>query len=523
MARRPVVDPSGPGGSSARFSLPAPVGGWNARDPLAEMPPTDAIYLDNLFPTLGAVQLRPGNTRVATLPVGSLIKSLLTCQKADGTTKKFAVAQDGVYDITAGGTVGASAYTLTNAQVEYQNINVGGTNYLWCCVGDGVNDCFIYRSDTGAFQVLNAGSTPALTGITSNKVSNVYLWQNRIILTEKDSMKWYYLPLNSVGGAAVSFDMGQIFRLGGYITRISDWSVDTGFGPLNRLVIVSSEGEIGVFQGTDPSIASAFSLVGVYQLGRPLSKRCTVPLPGDVAILTESGLWPLSKIMAMDTYSQQVALSDKIRNAFVAYAQVYGTLYGWQPKVFHGGQALIVNVPITSVISYQFVMNLSTKAWCRFTAWNATCIEIMDGKLYFAMGRFVYQGWTGHKDGLGAITGRVKQAFTYPNRHGISHVKLARPILNADKGIELSYGIDTDFADSSSYSSSTSYIQALTKWGEAIWGASVWSSGNGTISSWKTVSNKPGRAFSYRMKISGLDVAVSWPTTDFIAQRGGLF
>ena len=41
-------------------SLPPPVGGWNARDALANMAPTDAVTLDNLFPGVSSVTLRGG-------------------------------------------------------------------------------------------------------------------------------------------------------------------------------------------------------------------------------------------------------------------------------------------------------------------------------------------------------------------------------------------------------------------------------------------------------------------------------
>src|SRR3990167_5059306 len=36
--------------TSTGRTIPAPVGGWNARDSIAEMPPTDAAVLTNLFP-----------------------------------------------------------------------------------------------------------------------------------------------------------------------------------------------------------------------------------------------------------------------------------------------------------------------------------------------------------------------------------------------------------------------------------------------------------------------------------------
>jgi hypothetical protein len=44
-------------------TIPAPVGGWNARDSLDQMEETDAILLDNWFPGLGRVEQRGGFTK----------------------------------------------------------------------------------------------------------------------------------------------------------------------------------------------------------------------------------------------------------------------------------------------------------------------------------------------------------------------------------------------------------------------------------------------------------------------------
>lgn len=42
------------------IAIPAPVGGWNARDALDAMPPTDAVKLVNWIPRAGYVQSRGG-------------------------------------------------------------------------------------------------------------------------------------------------------------------------------------------------------------------------------------------------------------------------------------------------------------------------------------------------------------------------------------------------------------------------------------------------------------------------------
>ena len=45
---------------SVSASFPAPVGGWNARDPLAAMDPADAVKLVNFIPNTTSVTLRQG-------------------------------------------------------------------------------------------------------------------------------------------------------------------------------------------------------------------------------------------------------------------------------------------------------------------------------------------------------------------------------------------------------------------------------------------------------------------------------
>ena len=47
-------------------SLPAPVGGWNARDSYAQMKPEDAVVLQNYFPSATSVALRFGHSQFAT-------------------------------------------------------------------------------------------------------------------------------------------------------------------------------------------------------------------------------------------------------------------------------------------------------------------------------------------------------------------------------------------------------------------------------------------------------------------------
>lgn len=505
---------------SQGFHLPAPVGGWNARDSLALMKPYDAIYLDNFFPSATEVEVRAGSALQATLPAGKTVQTLLAANKLDGTTRLLACAQDGVYDWTSGNPLG-SVYAITNAQVESVNINIAGTHYLWCC--NGTDNSFLYKVDTNTFAALTAASVPKLDGILSSNVVNVTLWKSRLILTEKNSLKMWYMPLASVGGTASAFDLGQIFRLGGYIVAIRPWTLDAGDGPDDRLVIVTSQGEVAVYAGTDPSLATAFALIGVFHIGKPIGRRCMFQYAGDLIVVTDQGVWPLSKALLSSSIDRRQALSDKIRNAFNVYYKSYGQNFGWQPVVYSQGPALLINVPISATVSEQIVMNTVTGSWCRFKNWNASCWLATGQDLYFALGNKITKAWTGTADGNGTITALAKTAFTYGPSHSRSkHIKLMRPVVRTSKALQIQLGLDMDFADGTITSQTANLNNTAAKWNEAYWNQAMWNGTNVMVNNWRTVKHKPGKAFAVRMRISVKNITAAWSSTDFIAQAGGL-
>jgi hypothetical protein len=63
-------------------AIPAPTGGWNARDALSAMDPADAVSLVNWIPDLGAVGVRPGYSSYCT-GLGAAVESLMEYSAPD--------------------------------------------------------------------------------------------------------------------------------------------------------------------------------------------------------------------------------------------------------------------------------------------------------------------------------------------------------------------------------------------------------------------------------------------------------
>src|SRR5215831_3331516 len=192
MARRTARAPALVQRTEAKVdSLPAPVGGWNARDAWANMAPTDAVQLTNLFPDVSSCNLRGGCTRWATGMNGQV--ETLLCYAGAATNKFFAIDAGGknIYDITAGGVVGTPVVTgLSNARWEYTNVATPGGNFLYAV--NGVDSPLLYDGTT--WSRITTVSTPVSITftdgtVTTNNLSHVYLFKNRLWFIEKNRLR----------------------------------------------------------------------------------------------------------------------------------------------------------------------------------------------------------------------------------------------------------------------------------------------------------------------------------------------
>lgn len=516
--------PQSGGDSSRTRTLAAPIGGWNASDSVAEMRDTEAVYLDNFFPRASDVQLRKGFRQQALVANGAEIRSLMGYKNSTGQSKIFAGTQQGIFDVTTG-TPGAAVTPSTNGEWLYTNISTAGGSFLLAC--NGKDKMKLY--DGATWKDMDGTSTPAITGIDTTQVTNISKFKTRVILCKKDSLSFWYLGNNAIAGVATEFPLGALFQKGGYLMATATWTIDGGEGPDDYFVAITSEGEVALYKGIDPSLSTTFSIVGIFQLAKPMSRRCFVKMESDTAVITQSAVYPLSRSLGKAvSEGRTVSLTRKIQRAYSDFAQEYSALYGWQVTLFPEASMLLVNVPILNyperniVYSYQFVMNTMTGAWCRFTGMHSEVWLAFDGKLYFALHNVVNEAWTGTSDNGGQITAVCKTAFSAMGTAANKQVKMLRPIIQADSTITLSLGIDTDFADNSRQLSRASYIQDLSYWDQAAWNGSKWNGSSLTISRWQTVNSRLGRTAALRLRTQVKDVTMTWIATDFLIENGGL-
>ncbi|MCR4332457.1 MAG: hypothetical protein NUV34_07115, partial [Sulfuricaulis sp.] len=264
-------------------ALPAPIGGWNARDALGAMPVADAVTLVNMFPATTDVRVRFGHVQWKT-GFSSQTQTLMS-YSGSTTDKLKAIAGGSVYDATASGAVGAAELSgLSNSKWQYVNVTTPGGNFIEMC--NGADSVYTYDGTTWTDQSGN------ITGVTSSTLININVHKDRVWFIQVGTLKAWYLPSQSISGAANVLDLSSFAPHGGYLMAMGTWTIDAGYGLDDLAVFVTSNGDIIVYRGTDPASASTWALVGVFYSGSPIGRRCLAKYKGDLLLICQDGLVP---------------------------------------------------------------------------------------------------------------------------------------------------------------------------------------------------------------------------------------
>ena len=504
---------------SGVFSNSAPTGGWNARDSVANMSPNDAIKLINWFPTTTDVALRGGNEEYATDITGTP-KTLAVYNGLNGTNKFFAIDVNDIWDISSSGAASAQSATVTDGKFQYINFGDGTTNYLICV--NGVDAPLYYNGST--WTTITGATTPALTGVTLTTLVHVNAYKDRLFFIEKSSLSFWYLTAGAAGGALTEFDLSAFAVKGGSLMWMATWTLDSGAGPDDYAVFMTSEGEVIVYTGINPSSAADWALVGVYQLGKPLGRRSFLKYGGDLIVICQDGIFPLADALKQTQTDKHTALSDKIQAAFTEAALIYGTNFGWEGVLYPLQSALLFNIPVAEDgMHYQYVMNSITKSWCEFDSWNGECFAVYNDELYFGQGNSVYKAWTGYSDNGSNIIAVAKTAFNYfGNTSQQKRFTLFRPLLQVNGNIGFLTGLDVDFTDNEITGLATYTVSARAQWDVSYWDAAYWAAGLEVVRKWTSPSNNVGYCASGGIKIESNNLEIHWVANDFVYEQGGI-
>jgi hypothetical protein len=500
---------------ASSHSFPAPTRGWVTNENLAEARAKGAEVLDNWFPTARGLRLRGGAEKHATIP--SAVISMFNYNAA-GSEKLFACTASAVYDITtpADKDVSPSAAIsgLSDGYFTSAHFATATANYMYITNASGSDNPWLYDGTT--WDEITGTGSPAITGVTPSDLSSVWVYRNRLFFIEEGTMVAWYLPIESVGGLAKDINLAGVFENGGSLLFGQTWSLDAGDGADDKCLFVTTEGEVALYEGGDPSTADDWRLVGRYDVGHPLGRNAHMRVGGDLLIITDDGIVPMSQALNKDEDALRLsAITRPIEPDWVEIVEARGgnaTTTHWEiEKWSEKGLAMITTpISIAGQTEQCFVVNLETGAWARYTGWDATCMALSAHQLYFGDN----DGHINHAEAGGFDKDALYTAIYVGKFVPLSQVgrtkaaHLMRSTFLAGTAYNVDLSISTDYVVNLPAAPSAATPVNVSLWDTAKWDEDVWDSGGDAQVNtfWHTVHGA-GFAFAPQVMITSGQLA----------------
>lgn len=470
--------------------LPAPTGGWDAISPLANMPADRAIQLDNWVPRPGWIEPRNGfiqrNANVGGIGVRVPVQTVMAYNGFNQVNKLFAVAGGNIYDVTTIGAAVAGPAVSNNRLQWIQFSNASYTQYIIAV--NGVDAPFLFDGTTWTSDVITG------TGVTQSSFIQVASHKGRLWFVQANSTNPVYMDtVGAISGSATVFPLGQLMTKGGYVVAIGTWTVDTRQNVDEYIAFITSRGQVIVYAGTDPSTANTWSLVGSYNIGRPIGARCFSRISGDLLIITMDGVVGMSEMLSTDrAAANRVSLTSVIMNQMALAARQWGTNFGWEVMEYAKSELSILNVPIAeNSQQVQYVMNTLTGAWCQFIGIDANCWVVdANDNIYFGDNRGNFCQWdVGSGDNGLPIVCTAKGAYNaFGNAPQLKRYTLLQTLITTT-GLPIpSVGIDVDFKGNGILSTEEPFAPVSPLWNQVNWNQFSWPSSVATTDNWISVN-----------------------------------
>ena len=508
--RQPIAESRGARTSRPKVLQP-PIGGWNARDALDEMPDGDAVSLVNWFPRQSDCVTRPGfAVQCDTGEIGKTIKTIV--QYGFGAISKMLACVNGkIFDVSTATPASLAVGLLSD---DYVSDVLGGKMFL--C--NGLDTVKVYDGAT------IANST--FTGVTLANLNFVEVYKSRVFFIEKNTQKMWYGGIGSVTGALTSFDFSTVGSFGGNLKLLARLKGDGGDGGNDDIFLAIFEhGDVVAYTGSNPGDLNFWALLGQYKIGRPLSRFGIHTGDDDVYVITSRGYEKLTEIIKYGSSApERLVMSSKIQKAVQEDINFLGATDDWKTMLFPGGQMFIVTVPRISSGRNYHVRNINTKAWCQFKDFYAFSWSMFGLKAYFGSndGK-VYEFSSSYTNDAGAaIVADGQLAWSYLGFPGYQKiVDLVKVVLKGSTRPPTMISLAADYGSLPITAYETGAAGTFYYWDTAVWDQSYWFGTDNAYQQWFN-RNAVGDVIGIRVRITSSTTDVRWNSFTVLFTLGGL-
>jgi len=472
-----------------------PVGGLNWREPPTNLQPTEALHLENILPRPSSGELRAGYEEHCIDLPGPVRTLASYVGLTNDQNRLFAFCeQGGIFDVTTKTDTPPALQTTDQTDGIWSWVNYSGVDKNWLCA----------VSPDGGYWTYNATDGWEKQDITGDaegaKFSGIFAWKDRVWLIEDNSTRAYYLGVGSITGDASLFDFHAVIRHGGHLVWGTNWTFDAGYDLSDYFVLSTSNGDVIVYEGIDPSDVSTFSLKGVWNVGKlPKHGRSLTHFGGELFFMSNLGVVPMSALVNGKVANEYQVASATIQPVLNTVFEDWCDTFGWEMHMVYQHAFVMLKTPEKADGTHlYYVMNVQTGAWGQISQMPMLTATLHSDDLYFGTedGR-VCKAFIGHEDNVqfdgteGApIVGHYLGGYSDFGKPGMYKVfQMARPFFNAisspSVNVKMATGYDFSFpALGGEYPADDN----LGRFDVSDWNQCVWAGLQNTYSAWEGLS-----------------------------------
>ena len=504
--------------------LTMPVGGLNFIASTLNFPETDAYLVDNIIVRPFGCEIRKGWKRwfpVANKFAGT-VRTVMAFNGTNPTNNKLfcSPSTNGqIYDITLPNVAPVSVLTPGGSPTtlglwhSVQFVTPAGAFLAAVCEGSGY-----YLYSTAGGWVAQALTFPVGDTSTVADFSFIFTWKNRIWFLKRNSSVAYYLPVSSIAGTLESFDFGPQLLHGGFMQFGVSWTYDSGSGIDDSLILVSSGGDLLLWEGTDPASPTTFALKGVWYIGRqPIGRRNFCQHGGNTLLLSEYGVTNVSDLVAGRLHTSGIAqgLGYKVNTRLARIVSQTMTSEYWFLLPYPTEEILTLGTPYTDPqigILQSYTMNSITQAWSTYSNMDMLCACLYDGQYIFGTRTGeVGIGFVGTRDGdysdgstLGVeVTARIQTGFHALGSPTMNKRALRTKFYGLAEGDPAIYVVFKEEYDLNQLLNVNSPVNtSKSVWDTAKWDQTLWDLQRGSFRRWIGVG-ATGKKLSMQCAVRG--------------------
>lgn len=444
--------------------VPIPTMGMSSKQSISSMDPRYCPEMQNFFPVGATIDVRKGFTFFGEVSGAETPNNTFEFITEAGTRFLVCISSADIYNVSAGGAGVDISGAVVVQPTAYHAVNF--RSRLFFKSEAALDDVGVW---TGVGNAALAGFTGP--GADDKALAFITSYKSRLYFVEHNAASFWYGGVDAITGALTEFDVTSIFRLGGKILWIGSTSF-AAFANQEVFVIISEAGEVLLYQGEYPGSAT-WSLMGRYYIAPPPCRKAIFYWGQDVICITTQGVVPLSEVINAGPRGEYQYLTDEINTLFtadIAATVAVGATLFITGIVYPNGNYLLISLPrATAGATIQYVMNLTTRAWTKFTNQPGCSWSLFNNNLYFGslVNHRIYKADDGYEDVVISGSFRTIKLRLAPNYLGnpalVKGQATMRPLVSMSEGLSLTADMDWDYSNTVPTSTETNLADTAYK------------------------------------------------------------